>query len=194
LTFYHIGNISHWNAIVEESNNGFDIWVGVDVHKRSYSVSLLSENGVMHNFRIPADNQTLLNMFSSRAIKITCLLYEAGPTGFTLARTCQAAGAPVMVVAANRIPRPAALSAKTDAIDSLKLVTLAAKGMLIPIAIPTEEQEAKRGLMRRRNQLVKSIRNAKLRIKALMLCHGLAEPSGLRYWSKSGKEQLVSRS
>ena len=42
-------SISHWDAIVEESNKGVDIWVGVDVDKNSYSVAVLSANGVIHN-------------------------------------------------------------------------------------------------------------------------------------------------
>ncbi|MFU2210658.1 IS110 family transposase [Solidesulfovibrio sp. C21] len=43
--------------------------------------------------------------------------------------------------------------AKTDRLDCVKLADYAAKGMLRPIAVPTEEQEAQRSLERRRHDL-----------------------------------------
>ena len=184
-------NVSHWQGIVEESNKGVDIWVGVDVHKRSYSVAVLSANGVIHTYRANSDSQALMEQFKSRGIRVTLLVYEAGLTGFTLARACQQAGVPVMVVSPNKIPRPSTFSAKTDGIDCVKLAMLASKGMLRAIAIPTVEQEEKRALTRRRTQLSKSIRTAKQRIKSLLLCHGLEEPGELKYWSKSGRELLA---
>ena len=184
-------SITHWQDIVEESNNGANIWVGVDVHKRSYSVAVLSANGVIHTYSTSSDNLALINQFKSRGIKVTRLVYEAGLTGFTLARACQQDGVPVMVVSPNKIPRPATSGAKTDAIDCIRLATLAGKGMLKPIAIPTVEQEEKRALVRRRTQLSQSIRVAKQRIKSLLTCHGLEEPSGLKHWSNSGRELLA---
>ncbi len=185
-------SLSHWDNIVEESNNGFDIWVGVDVHKNSYSVAILSANGVIHSYRTSSDNQALLQQFRDRGIKITVLVYEAGLTGFGLARACQQAGVEVMVVSANKIPRAPLRGAKTDSIDCMNLALLAAKGMLRPIAIPSVEQELKRAQVRRRMQLAKSIRVVKLRIKSLFICHGIAEPTGLKYWGKQGREQLTT--
>ena len=185
-------SVSHWQGIVEESNNGVDIWVGVDVHKRSYSVAVLSANGVLHTYRTSSDKQALIEQFKSRGIRVSLLVYEAGLTGFTLARACQQAGVPVMVVSPNKIPRPSTHAAKTDSIDCIKLAMLVSKGMLKAIAIPTVEQEEKRALVRRRIQLSKSIRYAKQRIKSLLICHGIEEPSGLKYWSKNGRELLAS--
>ena len=184
-------SISQWREIVEESNNGVDIWVGVDVHKRSYSVAMLSANGVIHTYHTKADNQALIEQFKLRGIKVTLLVYEAGFTGFTLARACQQAGVPVMVVSPNKIPRSPSATPKSDSIDCRQLALLAAKGLLKPIAIPSLKQEAKRTLTRRRTQLVKSIRRVKQRIKSFLLCHGIQEPAGLKYWSKQGRELLA---
>ncbi|MDR1397517.1 MAG: transposase, partial [Desulfarculales bacterium] len=153
---------------MEESNNGFDIFVGVDVHKLSYSVAMLSTNGVLSEFSTTPDNQALLEQFKKRGIKITSLVYEAGFSGFGLARIFRENGVPVKVVAANRIPRPAVPSAKTDRLDCIKLAELEMRGMLKSIAIPTPEQEAMRTLVRRRAQLTKNIREVKNRIRGFI--------------------------
>jgi transposase len=183
-------SITQWQQIVEESNKGVDIFVGVDVHKLSYSVAVLSANGVIIDFSTLADDQALLEQFKRRGIKITSLVYEAGFSGFSLARICQENGVPVKVVAANRIPRPASPSAKTDRLDCITLANLEARGMLKSIAIPTGEQEAMRALVRRRAQLAARIREVKVRIRGFIFFHGLAEPVRLSGWSQRAVNQL----
>lgn len=84
---------------------------------------------------------------------IQVLVYESGPTGFGLARSCQQAGIPVMVAAPSRIIRPVSPTAKTDSLDCRKLAELARKDMVRSIGIPTEQEEALRALQRRRHQL-----------------------------------------
>ena len=64
-------SVSRWEEIVEESKKGMKIWVGVDVHKESYAVAVLSENGVLHHFRTPSDNLGLIKQFQERGIQIS---------------------------------------------------------------------------------------------------------------------------
>lgn len=176
--------VTHWDGIVKESNNDVNIWVGVDVHKKSYSIAVLSDNGVWHCFTTPADNQGLIRQFTERGINISGLVYEAGLTGFGLCRECHKAGVDAMVVAAVRIPRPVGKTAKTDKIDCMKLAEYLAKGLLRPIHVPTEEQEARRAKVRRRNQMAGEIAKLKTRIKSFLTVHGLPEPQGLSVWSR----------
>jgi len=68
---------------------------------------------------------------------IALIAYEAGPTGFVLARALEDAGLPVLVAAPSRILRPVTTGAKTDSLDSLKLAEMAMRGSLKPIAMPT---------------------------------------------------------
>lgn len=178
-------NITHWDGIVQESNNGVNIWVGVDVHKKSYSVAVLSNNGVWHCFTTPADNSGLIKQFQERGINVTCLVYEAGLTGFGLCRECRKAGIEAMVVAAVRIPRPIGKTAKTDKIDCMKLAEYLAKGLLKSIHVPTVAQEARRAKVRRRNQMASEIAKLKTRIKSFLTVHSLPEPQGLTTaWSR----------
>src|SRR4051794_6228533 len=52
-------------------------------------------------------------------------VYEAGPTGFGLARAARAAGLEVIVCAPGAIPRQPGDRVKTDARDALKLARVA---------------------------------------------------------------------
>lgn len=183
-------NVSNWESIVEESARGVKIWVGVDVHKTKYAVSVLSDTGVRHYFSAPADNDSLIRQFKSRGIVVTALAYEAGLSGFGLYRACEQAGIKALVAAASRIPRPAAQSAKTDKIDCQKLADYLSMGLLKPIAVPTAEQEAIRTKTRRRNQLAREVATTKQRIKSFLIAHGLPEPPGLERWSRAGLEEL----
>jgi transposase len=70
--------------------------------------------------------------------------YEAGPTGFGLARAPRAARLEVMVCSPGAIPRQPGDHTKTDTRDALKLARLHAAGQLRAVAVPTLELEALR--------------------------------------------------
>lgn len=75
-------------------------------------------------------------------------VYEAGPTGFGLARAARAAGLEVMVCWPGAIPRQPGDQVKTDARDALKLARLHAAGQLRAVLVPALEVEALRDLVR----------------------------------------------
>ena len=72
-------------------------------------------------------------------------VYEAGPTGFGLARAGRAeAGIEVMVCSPGAIPRQPGDRVKTDARDALKLARLHAAGQLRPVVVPAAVKMRKR--------------------------------------------------
>jgi len=166
-----------------EESFGREVWVGVDVHKRSYSVAICRDDGVMVSWKTAADNDALVRQLTTPGMVIKSLAYESGPTGFSLARTCFKAGIPAIVAAPSRITRPVSPTAKTDSLDCRKLAYLAAKDMIHPIAVPSEEEEALRALERRRHQLADNQRKVRQRIKGFLLFHGIEEPVGLERWT-----------
>lgn len=95
-----------------------------------------------------------------------------------------------MVVSANRIPRPPTQSAKTDKIDCMALAKYAAMGLLKGIAVPSEEQEAARSIIRRRHAVSRELSRTKASIKSFLTCHGLPEPEELKNWSVKGVKKL----
>jgi len=75
--------------------------------------------------------------------------YEAGPTGFALARELAAAGVDCVVCAPGLIPRGASDRIKTDQRDAERLVRLLMAGELRPVTVPSLEEEGLRDLVRR---------------------------------------------
>ena len=181
--------VSNFSAFVE-AQNGAPVFVGIDVHKKDYHVAFRGGNGMSESFVTTADFKSFTRTLLDLGLNISMIAYEAGPTGFSLARELTGAGFPVTVAAPSRIPRQVTPGAKTDRLDCLKLAKLAASGMLKPIAIPTPEQEGERALSRRRSDLAESIRKVKQRIKSLLLYVGVQEPVGLTNWSNKAVAAL----
>jgi transposase len=100
-------------------------------------------------------------------------VYEAGPTGFGLARAARAAGLELMVCAPGAIPRQPGDRIKTDMRDALKLARLHAAGQLRSVAVPSPELEALRDLVRAREDLRGDLMAARHRIGKLLLRRGL---------------------
>jgi transposase len=67
-------------------------------------------------------------------------VYEAGPTGFGLARAALAAGVDVMVCSPGSIARQPGDRIKTDTREALKLARLHAAGQLRPVVVPAREE------------------------------------------------------
>lgn len=175
-------NGTRLRAFVDACGAG-PVHIGMDVHKASYHVALLRHDGGTHTFVAPAAPRAFVQMLKQMKLNVAKVVYEAGPTGFALARTLHDAGLSVAVLAPSRMPRPVARGAKTDRLDCLKLAELAAGGKLAAIAIPTPEEETARCLVRRRHDLVRSVRVVKQRIRSLLLYLGVEEPNSLDGWS-----------
>jgi transposase len=167
-------------------------WIGVDVHKRSYHIALLRVDHKTFTFTSQASPEAFVEQIQQFNIPIAGVAYEAGPTGFSLARALLAEEIPVTVAAPSKIPRSVSTGAKTDRLDCLKLAHYAAKGLIRPIAIPTAEEEARRALLRRRHQLVDKVRQCKQRIKGFLLYHDCKETDAIRNWRFDCEEQLAA--
>ena len=183
-------SLSRWELIMNEAQEGAAIWVGVDVHKKSYAVAILSERGTIHTFTTTSDNAGLVEQFKSRNIPVTCLAYESGLTGFGLYRACQKAGIPAIVAPVSRIPRTPCKKAKTDRTDCVKLANYLSRGLLPSVTVPGETEEAMRSKVRRRSQVVKELGQVKNRIKSFLVVNSLREPEGLQNWSRRAVEEL----
>ena len=165
-------------------------WIGADVHKKSYSIALRRADDRFLTWTCSASPDLLVDLIKRLGVQIGAVAYEAGPTGFGLARALRSVGIHVIVAAPSRIPRPVTAGAKSDRLDCIKLSAYAAKGMLKSIAIPSVEEEARRALMRRRHKTVDAIRRCKQRIRSQLLLQGIEPPKALSHWSKSAVESL----
>ena len=80
----------------------------------------------------------------------TRVAYEAGPTGYGLARALEAAGIGCVVAAPGKIERPAQDKVKTDQRDAERVLRLLMIDALHAVRVPTVEEEALRDLVRAR--------------------------------------------
>jgi len=90
------------------------------------------------------------------------IAYEAGPTGFGLARSCQWEG-----IAPGLIPVQPTDRVKTDRRDARKLAVDLRAGQLTAIHLPTRIEEPFRDLVRARKSVVYDRRRVRQRIVAL---------------------------
>src|SRR5262245_9679087 len=165
---------------------GEAVHVGVDVHKASYSVALYSpERGLLDTWVQPARPELLLERLRPLRKGIAQVVYEAGPTGFALARRLRAEGYQAQVIAPSRLLAPVGPESMSGRLDCRRLAQFSAKGLLHPVRVPTEQEEADRQVLRLREQLVCKTRSVQSQIKSFLLQHGIAEPTGLGHWSKA---------
>jgi transposase len=167
-----------------------EVYVGIDTHKQSFHIALWLNDAPAIDFVMPPDAAKLIDTLSKVRIALRLVVYEAGPTGYSLARAMKDANLSVSVVAPSKTPRQSAPDSKTDSLDARKLAQYAAKGLLRHITIPTKHQEAQRQLTRLRQQLVAKQTRVKLQIKGFLLQHGISQPVGLSSWSRAALEHL----
>lgn len=170
------------------------LFIGMDIHKKSWSVHLRTDLFDHKGFSMPPDASKLAdyvtNHFGDHEVALT---YEAGCCGFTAARYFLNMGWTVKVVNPNDVPRSdKQLYQKTDKLDCRNLCRQLQQDQLHGIYIPTEPEEQLKSLLRQRNQVVKQLRKAKSQIKGLLLFHGIRVPEEFDNpnWSKDFTQWL----
>ena len=107
--------------------------------------------------------------------------YEAGPTGYELARLLQRLGVACEVIAPSLIPMAPGARVKTDTRDARRLVQLYRSGQLVAVHIPTPQEEAIRDLARTRADLVIDRTRARHRLSKFLLRHGEVYRAGVQW-------------
>jgi transposase len=148
-------------------------FAGLDVHSRKTAAAAVRlGSGEVWKAQLPGSSMAAIEWLQSLPGEVRAV-YEAGPTGFELARAARAAGVEVMVCAPGAIPRQPGDRIKTDMRDALKLARLHAAGQLRPVLVPAPELEALRDLVRAREDLRGDLMRARHRISKLLLRKGL---------------------
>lgn len=87
-------------------------WIGVDVHKRNDHIALLRADSQAMTLTSTASPEAFVEPLRRLNIPVAGVAYEAGPTGFSLARALVAEKIPVTVAAPSKIPRSVNAGAK----------------------------------------------------------------------------------
>jgi transposase len=163
--------------------------VGLDVHARSVvGCGLDSQTGEVLRARLVPAHEQVIGWLRSlpQPVRVT---YEAGPTGFGLARALTAAGIECVVAAPSRLLRPSGDRVKTDAKDALHLARLLAVGEVTAVAVPDEETEAARDLVRARDDGRAGLMSARHRVTHLLLRQGIVYAGGTP-WTREHENWL----
>ena len=158
-------------------------WVGLDVHARSVlAVTLDAESGELRSCRLAAETVKVVG-FCAGLPGPTRAAYEAGPTGYGLARALGAAGIGCVVAAPGKIERPAQDKVKTDQRDAERVLRLLMIDALHAVRVPTVEEEALRDLVRAREDLRVDLMRARQRLSKLLLRHGIVYADTSSTWT-----------
>jgi len=164
---------------------GKEVFVGIDVHKESWQVTVRVEGEEKFHGRMASEYRILrrvLDRFEGGKIRVA---YEAGPCGFGLHDELRADGVEVIVVPPSLIPVESGNKVKTDKRDSRKLARLLEGNLLKRVYVLSEEDRADRELLRTRRQLVEHRNDVARQIKSKLLFYGVRSPfSEKGGWSK----------
>ena len=164
--------------------------IGLDVHARSVvGCGLDGDTGEVFQRRLCPDHREVLEWIGSLPAPVA-VTYEAGPTGFGLARALDAAGIDCVVAAPSKLQRPAGDRVKTDARDAAHLARLLHLGQVVAVTIPSVAQEAARDVARGREDCRGDLMTVRHRISKLLLRQGIVY-SGGQAWT--GKHELWLR-
>ena len=162
----------------------YDIFVGLDVDKKSMAVTFTDHGTLQRSLRLPNNGRQLLNYtrkhFPEQRL---AFVYEAGPTGFGLHDELTAAQHPCLVVSPSMVPSAPRNRVKTNRLDSKKLSEGLRGGQLRGIHVPPQTYRELRHLVQLRDTQVQQLRASKCRIKSLLLYEGIPFPATNEKWS-----------
>jgi transposase len=168
--------------------------LGLDVHKDTIAVAILAPDHESPEVdRIPHDEASvrrLVGRLGDPRWLRAC--YEAGPTGYDLARLLHSMHVCCEVIAPSLIPKAPGDKVKTDRRDCRRLARLHRAGELVAVRIPTVQEEAVRDLCRARADMVQDRTRARHRLGMFLLRHGRAWRGG-NAWTLTHERWLLAQ-
>lgn len=172
------------------SFRGQKIYVGIDVHLKSWSVTVLSETSVLKKFSQHPSPEALYG-FLTRSYPGAEYhsVYEAGFCGFWIHERLTALGIDNIVVNPADVPTKSSEKLrKTDTVDSGKLARSLRANELKGIYTPDSVSLEMRSLIRLKNSITKDTTRQKNRLKSQLRYLGIEIPqeflTPFSNWSK----------
>lgn len=163
---------------MEQQTAETKLFIGIDIHKRSWKVHCSSDLFSGKTFSMEPEPSLLKDYVDKhfRGYKVATA-YEAGCRGYGAHRCFESYGWKSSVVnPADIFRRGKERYTKTDRIDAQLIARELKDGRLEGIQVIGPEREQLRSLFRRRNDLVKDLRQIKSYIKMQLLYYGIKVP------------------
>jgi transposase len=175
----------------EKLFDGQSIYVGIDCHKKNWTVTILGEQ-YEHKTMSQNPDPDILASYLIRNFPGAAYhaVYEAGFNGFNPCRQLRQLGINCNVVHAADVPTMNKEKIqKIDPVDSRKLARTLRSNEFSPINVPEPILEADRALVRQRFRVMKDVTRTKSRIRSLLFQFNINIPERFtacqtRSWSK----------
>ena len=165
-------------------------WVGLDVHAAKVLAATVDQRSGELGVRRLSGKTGEIVAFCVGLPGPVRAAYEAGPTGFGLARALEAAGVRCVVAAPGKIERPATDRVKTDRRDAERVLRLLMIGGLHAVRVPSGEEEALRDLVRAREDVRGDLMRARHRLSKLLLRHDVRFDGTAGAWTSRHRDWL----
>src|SRR5512132_3711570 len=158
--------------------------VGLDVHARQTHAAIVD----------PVTGELRVSRLRMAPVEVAGFLeglgpvlavYEAGPTGFGLARAGRERGIDVRVAAPGSIPKGSGDRVKTDRRDAIRMARLLAAGELCFAFVPSVADESFRDLVRCIEDVRGDLMRARHRLGKFLLRRGERYPGPGRAWTSA---------
>jgi transposase len=167
---------------------GQPIYIGLDVHKKSWSVSISTKYGQYKTFSQPPEVDKLVHYLQHHFPgALYSSAYEAGYCGFWIHDRLREKGIGCLVVNPADVPtKNKERKTKRDRIDCRKLSRSLRNGDLEGIYVPPRGKVEDRSLIRTRLSMVRKQTRCKNQIKSMLLFYGVVIPEEkeMGHWSR----------
>ncbi|MEM9858632.1 MAG: IS110 family transposase [Bacteroidota bacterium] len=182
------------NELQDTQDQRENIYIGIDVHKKSWSVSIMSDHLELKSFSQPPEPKVLSNYLHKHFPGARYQsAYESGFSGFWAHRALVSLGVENIVVNPSDIPSTdKEKKRKRDTVDCRKIARSLRSKELRGIHVPDEVIDQDKALVRSRGKLVADIKRCKNRIKSLFHYWGIQIPEEMDspYWSKTFRKWI----
>ncbi len=148
----------------------YDVFIGIDVDKRSFAFTAQDNNIMSRSKKIPSSPEQMYNYICNNfSDKRVLCAYEAGPTGYGLYDYLNQKEQPCVMVSPASIPKASNERVKNNRLDSERIARYLKTGELKPIRVPSEPYRELRQLINMRQDYSRQSTVTKQRIKSLLL-------------------------
>ena len=185
----------HYQNAKRRHNMESIIYVGMDVHKETYSLCCYDPrtDRYLYEHKMKAATGNVLKYLESvrKQVKGATFIcgYEAGPTGFGLCRDLLRRDIACVVMAPTSLRRPANHRVKNDKTDARLLAKDLFTHSYSPVHLSSEKEEAVKEFCRMRRSIMTELKAAKQVLCAFLLRQG-KHFEGKTHWTKGHREWL----
>ena len=167
-------------------------WVGLDVHAHESTLAIFDQaTGEVSTARVVGRPHQLIERLMDVPVPAR-MVYEAGPTGYGLARRARAVGIEMAVCAPGHTERAPSDRIKTDKRDAIRLARRLAAGELTLVTVPSVEHERLRDVVRCREDIRGDLMRARHRLGKFLLRREIYYEGPARAWSHKHRVWLSS--